>query len=251
MINLIDMTGQAVDDATAFPPLLAIEMSQRGGSVAVGVSANGLAVERFDSGGERDCDPLLPAVDRAVRSAGLTPRDLRAIGVSVGPGGFTGLRISITASKCMSEALGIPVIGVPSALVAADASGRAGDWLVSLAAKRNTSWMTAVTGQRWALAIDGVPGLVDAESFAPAPRFRTLLGDEFTPAGIVERANALGLPIEAPRFEAASCWRVAAALHFLGGVADDPLRLAPLYPREPEAVTLWRQRHGDAGPTLA
>jgi tRNA threonylcarbamoyl adenosine modification protein YeaZ len=240
--------------APLLAPLLAIEMSQRSGSVALGRSADMVSVERFESGGSRDEDPLLPAIDRLVRGAGLGPRDLGAIAVSVGPGGFTGLRIAVTAAKCMSDALGIPAIAVPSALVAAAGAEAPGPWLVALASKRETTWLTgvglsAVDGTDGTLRIIGTPGIVSAESMVVTSSaqggFRTLLADEFVHASIVARARDAGCTIECPRFDALACWRVARAMWNRGETAD-PLRLAPLYPREPEAVTLWRERHGDA-----
>ncbi|MEY3027623.1 MAG: hypothetical protein RLZZ238_2520, partial [Planctomycetota bacterium] len=35
-----------------------------------------------------------------------------------------------------------------------------------------------------------------------------------------------------------------AQLAFSAGRTVDPLALTPIYPREPEAVTKWRERHG-------
>lgn len=223
--------------------LLAIEMSQRGGSVAFGCVASALHVERFESGGGQDSDPLVPTIDRVVRAAGCAPRDIGAIGVSVGPGGFTGLRISVTVAKCLSESLGVPVVAVPSALVAAAAAEGQGDWVVALASKRETAWITRVRREDGRPVIEGAPNVVHASDFRTGPHDRTLLADEFAPAEMIARARDAGLAVESPRFDAIPCWRLAADL-FRRGVTVNPLELAPLYPREPEAVTLWRQRHG-------
>lgn len=226
--------------------MLAIEMSQRGGSVALGTRGDALALARFESGGSRDDDPLLPTIDALVRHAGLSPSDLGAVAVSVGPGGFTGLRIAVTATKCMCDALRIPAIAVPSALVAARGAVGVGPWLVALASKRESTWLTRVAMTDGELVIVGTPGIVTAAELTSemAAGARTLLADEYVHATIVESARAAGLVVEAPRFEADACWRVAFPL-LLRGEQVDPMRLAPLYPREPEAVTLWRERHGD------
>jgi hypothetical protein len=45
------------------------------------------------------------------------------------------------------------------------------------------------------------------------------------------------------RFCARACLDVAVALE-TSGASIDPAGLAPIYPRPPEAVTLWDRRHG-------
>lgn len=230
-------------------PLLAIEMSQRGGSVALGLQGATPRVERFDAGGERDSDPLIPVIDRLVREMGFGPGELGAVAVSIGPGGFTGLRISVTAAKCMAEALGIPLLAVPSALVAAASATGPGDWLVALAAKRDSVWLTTVTGDAENLAITGVPRVVRAVEVVLPANSRTLLADAYAPAGLVDLCRSRGLIVEEPRFDAAACWRLAIR-RWQRGLVEDPLQLAPLYPREPEAATLWRQRHGSTEPDI-
>ncbi len=227
--------------------VLAIEMSQRGGSIALG--RPGQSPMRLAFGpGTSDEDPLLPAIESLVSGAGLTPRDLAAIAVSAGPGGFTGLRIAMTVTKCMADALSIPVVAVPSALVVAAASTSVGPRSIALASKRDTTWLTATEGDGGAVRIVGEPRIVDAStcSFVHGDtRSRTLLADEHVAIEIIERARAFGLVIEQPMFDAGACWHVGVAM-LARGETCDPLRLAPIYPREPEAVTLWRERHPDA-----
>jgi len=45
-------------------------------------------------------------------TSGVTYRDLTAIGVGIGPGNFTGIRISVSAARGLALGLGIPAIGV-------------------------------------------------------------------------------------------------------------------------------------------
>lgn len=55
---------------------------------------------------------LMRKIQDLLNAAGVTNDQLNAIVVCIGPGSFTGLRISLAAAKGMAEALGIPVIGV-------------------------------------------------------------------------------------------------------------------------------------------
>lgn len=59
-------------------------------------------------------EQLMPAVDRMLRSLDCRPKDLDAIGVCVGPGSFTGVRIGIAAVNAMAMALSIPAVGISS-----------------------------------------------------------------------------------------------------------------------------------------
>ncbi|MCE8544856.1 tRNA (adenosine(37)-N6)-threonylcarbamoyltransferase complex dimerization subunit type 1 TsaB [Ruegeria pomeroyi] len=55
---------------------------------------------------------LMPLLEEMLREAGLGWRDLDAIGVGIGPGNFTGIRISVSAARGLALGLGIPAVGV-------------------------------------------------------------------------------------------------------------------------------------------
>lgn len=57
---------------------------------------------------------LVPAVERALAECGLTPSALGLIGVTVGPGAFTGLRVGLAAAGGLALATGAPIVGVSS-----------------------------------------------------------------------------------------------------------------------------------------
>jgi tRNA threonylcarbamoyl adenosine modification protein YeaZ len=57
---------------------------------------------------------LAPMIDRVLREAGVVPGALEAIGVGLGPGPFTGLRVGIMTAAALGDALGIPVYGACS-----------------------------------------------------------------------------------------------------------------------------------------
>ena len=88
-------------------PVLALDSSTPGGSVAVGVDGRVAAEVSLDPG-RGASSLLLPAVDRAVREAGLAPGDLAAVVAAGGPGSFTGLRIAAATAKAVVRALEVP-----------------------------------------------------------------------------------------------------------------------------------------------
>ena len=82
----------------------------------------------------------LPAeCEKFIAECGATWRDVHAIGVVIGPGSFTGIRLGIAYAKGIAMGLNVPVVGVslfdlylaatPDAFVAID-SGR-GDFFVA------------------------------------------------------------------------------------------------------------------------
>jgi len=57
---------------------------------------------------------LAPAVNEMLVRCGVKPTDLACLGVALGPGSFTSLRIGLALAKGMALALHLPVIGVPT-----------------------------------------------------------------------------------------------------------------------------------------
>lgn len=67
---------------------------------------------------------LAPMAERVVALAGLRFADLQRIGVTVGPGSFTGLRVGLAFGKGLAAALGAPLAGVGALeALAAEADG--------------------------------------------------------------------------------------------------------------------------------
>ena len=63
---------------------------------------------------------LLPLIERAMADAGLRFDQLDRLAVTIGPGGFTGLRVGVSAARALALATGLPVVGLSSlALMAA------------------------------------------------------------------------------------------------------------------------------------
>jgi tRNA threonylcarbamoyladenosine biosynthesis protein TsaB len=59
-------------------------------------------------------ETLLPLIGRVLAQAGVTLAEIEGIGVSIGPGSFTGLRIALGTVKGFAYAMGQKVVGVPT-----------------------------------------------------------------------------------------------------------------------------------------
>ena len=221
--------------------IIAIEASQRAASVAVRAAPGAPIAERAVPAPERDADHLMAEIDECMRGAGLRPADLAAVAVSVGPGGFTGLRVACATAKALAEVTGCRLVAVPSALVAARAAaadGRLpdGPCVAVLAAKGEDAWCSRIEVRA---------GMPHERSAALERSFPVGAGpalvDDHAPKGWGAAIAAAG-PVQA-RWTARGCLEVAEAL-LAAGTAMDALRLGPIYPRPPEAVTLWEARHG-------
>jgi tRNA threonylcarbamoyl adenosine modification protein YeaZ len=80
--------------------------------------------ERTEIASNRHGELLAPLISEVLATAGVAAADLTAIGVGLGPGPFTGLRVGIMTAKAMGDALAVPVYGECSLdVIAARASG--------------------------------------------------------------------------------------------------------------------------------
>lgn len=59
-------------------------------------------------------ETLLPLIGRVLEQAGVTLAEIEGLGISIGPGSFTGLRIALGTVKGFAYALGQKVVGVPT-----------------------------------------------------------------------------------------------------------------------------------------
>jgi tRNA threonylcarbamoyladenosine biosynthesis protein TsaB len=55
---------------------------------------------------------LMPNVVNLLKDCKLTMADIEAVGVSLGPGSFTGLRIGVVTAKTLAQTLNIPIAGI-------------------------------------------------------------------------------------------------------------------------------------------
>ncbi|MGI3169271.1 tRNA (adenosine(37)-N6)-threonylcarbamoyltransferase complex dimerization subunit type 1 TsaB [Pseudooceanicola sp. C21-150M6] len=76
------------------------------------VSDDHVLATRVEEMTKGQAERLFPLLEEVLAEAGLSWSDLDRIGVGVGPGNFTGVRISVAAARGLALSLGIPAIGV-------------------------------------------------------------------------------------------------------------------------------------------
>ncbi len=231
---------------------LAIETSNPGGGsvgVALGrVSADGsvhlLGEERLRELRRHD-DDLAPAIERVCAGAGIGPSDLDRVAVSAGPGGYTATRMACAAGAMICQATGAEAVRVPTALVVwrtLDESVTERGVAVLLASKNGQSW-ACLFPSSYKFG-DPVPSgaIVDASSLSAleSAGAAAIASDRHLPVEIRSMGVGMGMTITEACPSAISCLGVSAVLP-----GCDAAELVPIYPREPDAVTQWRERHAE------
>jgi len=191
-----------------------------------------LGVEPIDASRRHD-DEVMPAIERICAEAGVRPAQLERVAVSCGPGGFTGLRIAVTTAKFIAEGSGAACVGVPSSLVVARRVVAPGLVAIALASKGDAAYVTVYEDGRVVRE-----GETMAVAGLEATGASTLVGDGFLPEGMRAWAERAGVRVVAPVFDPVACLEASALVEPV-----EAARLTPIYAREPEAVTKWRQLH--------
>ena len=188
---------------------------------------------------------LLAVIDGLLAGAGMTVADLGGIGVTCGPGSFTGVRIGMATVKGMAQAANLPVVGVSSlALLAAN---------VPFARHQVCALMDARKKEVYAglFRCESLPVLVGPEWVMPPDQFlqnirepTIFVGDGVLAYRDLIEARCGDLAYFAPSscsHPRGACGIVMSREAFLRGEGVPPERLDPVYIRASEAETAKKQ----------
>jgi tRNA threonylcarbamoyladenosine biosynthesis protein TsaB len=212
--------------------LLAIDTSTRLTGVALYDGVQVLSEVAWYSR-EHQTVELAPVVDEILGRVGARASEIKAVGVALGPGSFTGLRIGLALAKGLALAWHAALIGVPTLDVVASAQPLAAVPLAAvLQAGRGrlaVGWYAVESG-RW--KSQGSLEVLDAAGLAEKIQSPTLvcgeLNDEERRLLARKRKQVvLASPARSmrrPSFLAELAWQ-----RYRIGQSDDPAALAPIY----------------------
>jgi tRNA threonylcarbamoyladenosine biosynthesis protein TsaB len=107
-------------------PMLAIETAGSACSVALRISADQPPAHEIMATSHGHATALVPMIQRLAKSTDIDLRSLKAIAVSCGPGGFTGIRVGLATARAMALATRCPIIGISSFQTLAATAARSG-----------------------------------------------------------------------------------------------------------------------------
>jgi tRNA threonylcarbamoyladenosine biosynthesis protein TsaB len=93
--------------------VLGIETSTPHTSVALGTE-QGLVASTVFASQHASHEVVIPTVQRLLAWTDLRLSSIAGIGVGIGPGLFTGMRVGIATAKTLAQVLGVPVLGLAS-----------------------------------------------------------------------------------------------------------------------------------------
>jgi tRNA threonylcarbamoyladenosine biosynthesis protein TsaB len=194
-------------------------------SAAVLAQGQPLAV-RFEPMARGHQERLALLVRETMAAAGLPFSALDRIGVTVGPGSFTGLRVGLAFAKGLALALGRPCVGVGTLEALAASESGAGLTFAAIDARRGQVYLQAFSGGQTVMAPDVLPVEIAAArlaEFNPGPD--TLIVGSGAPLleGLVPGARIIAREAPDP-----------VALARLAGTKP-PAPARPLYLRAPDA----------------
>ncbi|MDP3339033.1 tRNA (adenosine(37)-N6)-threonylcarbamoyltransferase complex dimerization subunit type 1 TsaB [Frigidibacter sp.] len=177
---------------------------------------------RLEPMAKGQAERLMPLLEELLAEVGVGWRDLAAIAVGIGPGNFTGIRISVAAARGLALSLRIPAIGVGT--------------LEALALDLPRPVLAVTDARRGEVYAQGFgagpaePRLMTAEALTDLPPGLALVGDG---AAVLHalRPDLRELPPALPFAEALA--RITAARLARGQPQPRP---APLYLRSADAA---------------
>lgn len=213
--------------------LLALDTSTQTAGIALydGAEVRG---EVIWSSPDYHTSALAPAVDELLSRAGVPVSELSAVGVAIGPGSFTGLRIGLALAKGLALARRLPLLGIPSLDILA-AAQPAEPRLPLAAVLRAGRGRLAVGWYAWekkGWVAQGAPEVLTADDLAGRIQTQTRVCGELSLEDrrrlARKRRNVLlaspALSLRRPSYLAELAWR-----RLWNGEKDDPLTLSPLY----------------------
>jgi tRNA threonylcarbamoyladenosine biosynthesis protein TsaB len=181
---------------------------------------------------QRHTVELAPAIFELLARCGLTMDDIRALGVALGPGSFTSLRVGLSLAKGFALARSLPLIGIPTLDILAAAQPRSKlPLLVAIQAGRGRLAAGWYKWSKGSWRAKGLARVVTAKALMDEVKSPAIVCAELTAAERQTLAANLEIQLASP---AQSVRRPAvlaerAWTRWQAGDVDDRATLAPIY----------------------
>jgi tRNA threonylcarbamoyl adenosine modification protein YeaZ len=219
----------ALDTST---PVVSVALLEHVSRSATGSSMSApptVLAERDRAAANAHAEILVPTIEQVLRDASVAGADVGLVGVGIGPGPFTGLRVGIVTAAAFADALGVPAYGMCSldAVASAHASDSEAFAVVSDARRNQIYW--AVYSELGARIAGPDISAPDHVAHALAGRVTSIVG----PAARTYEAAFEGFTVQEPTSPAARVIAADALSRMLRG--EEPRQLEPMYLRRPDA----------------
>jgi tRNA threonylcarbamoyladenosine biosynthesis protein TsaB len=228
---------------------LGIETSAVEGSIALVRDGVCLAERALSHTGRRHARELVVQMGELLGSAGLGPRDVNLVAVSIGPGSFTGLRVGVVCAKTFAYAVGCGVAAVDTfEAIAANSPPDVQRIEVVGDALRGDIYVG-----RYTRTAQGDWQRQGEIVVIPAEKWLTELGAETVVSGPAAEKFAADVVAESRLLPADLCVSRATTIALIGerqarrGELADVWSLEPVYVRQSGAEEKWDQHRSDDG----
>ena len=217
---------------------------------AIGISRRGELVAEYRwHSPQNHCVELTPAIRALMRRAGVQMRQLQAVFVASGPGGFSALRVGMSAGKALSAALRVPLLAVNTLDVEAAPYLPLGAPVVAvMPAGRSRLYVGSYAAQ--STRQDAEPpayNVIPTEELTPLlPAGATLCGEAALAVADVAAAAGASVANAPPPTRGAATLAALAHARLSAGQSDDTASLQPLYLRSAQ-VDMARRTWGASG----
>lgn len=93
---------------------LALGIETTGSQLGLALFDGKRSVALVKNVGPRQSEILLPTLQKLLAQMGRRKQDISLVGVDIGPGSFTGVRVGVSVARVLAQVLRIPLIGVSS-----------------------------------------------------------------------------------------------------------------------------------------
>jgi tRNA threonylcarbamoyladenosine biosynthesis protein TsaB len=217
--------------------LLAFDTAQGALSAAI-LDGERVLAHRFEVRTRGHAETLMPLIEAVLAEAALTPADIEALAVTIGPGTFTGLRVGLAAARGLALARALPLVGVTTLeAIAAPVDAEGGEVIAAaFDARRGEIYLQTFDAAHAPLSQPAIVSLDEAPSHLVGRAFVAVgTGAELVAGLLKDRGIACRLSLAAPQPDALFVARIAAARLAAHGADGFRVAPAPLYLRAPDA----------------